>query len=203
MGTCHHVGPALSVFTAALTLAPPAPALNEPPSLGHPAHPLALIDSLWFLSCPPRPVHSDLCFLSTPNGFMVNSISWTFTLAPKDMYQPTSTLSYSSCIPPPPMVHSGEHVQEVWETCVILDTKMDFFLPWQTQPACRTALRATTPMRTATAVCPATALVGRVKGDTACSASPANQAGSSWERSACPSAGKGKVLDTLFPHLIP
>lgn len=58
-------------------------------------------------------------------------------------------------------------------------------------------------MRTATGVPPATALVGHVKGDTACNVSPASQAGSSWERSACSSAEKGKDLNTLSPHFSP
>lgn len=61
---------------------------------------------------------------------------------------------------------------------------------FSTQPACRTALRATMLMRTATGVPPATALVGHVKGDAAHSASPARRAGSSWEKSACRNAGK-------------
>lgn len=101
-------------------------------------------------------------------------------------------------------VHSGEHVEEVWETCAIPDTKTQtLFFPWQTQPVCRTAPKAITLMRTATGVSPATALVGHVKGDIACNASPADQAGSSWERSACPSAGKGKLLGTLLSDLIP
>lgn len=43
---------------------------------------------------------------------------------------------------------------------------------------------------------PATAPVEHVKGDTACSASPADQAGSSWERSACLSAGKDIMQKT-------
>lgn len=43
---------------------------------------------------------------------------------------------------------------------------------------------------------PATALVGHVKEDTVCSVSPADQAGSSWERSACPNAGKGIMQKT-------
>lgn len=51
-------------------------------------------------------------------------------------------------------------------------------------------------MRTATDVPPATVLVGHVKGDTACNVSPAGQAGSSWERSACPGAGKGIMQKT-------
>lgn len=53
-------------------------------------------------------------------------------------------------------------------------------------------------MRTATGVPPATALVGHVKGDAAHSASPARRAGSSWEKSACRNAGKGKVLNALL-----
>lgn len=64
------------------------------------------------------------------------------------------------------------------------------------QLACRTAQRDTTPMRTATSVSPATVLAGRVKGDTACSASPADQAGSSWEKSAYSSAGKDTTEKT-------
>lgn len=51
-------------------------------------------------------------------------------------------------------------------------------------------------MRTATGVPPATALVGHVKGDTACNVSPASQAGSSWERSACSSAEKDFMRKT-------
>lgn len=81
--------------------------------------------------------------------------------------------------------------------------RQTLLLPWQTRPVCRTALRATTLMKPATVVSPATALAEHAKGGTARSASPAHQAGSSWARSACPSAGKGKLLNPLFPHLIP
>lgn len=64
----------------------------------------------------------------------------------------------------------------------------DFF---STRSACRTAPRATTLMRTATSVSPATTPVGHVKGDAAHSASPANQVYSNWKRSASSTAGKG------------
>lgn len=164
---------------------------------------LSLIFTDWFLSCPTWPVHSDLCFLSTPNDIMVESISWIFILVPKDSHQPTGILSHSSCTPPPPW-YTVESMQRRFGKYVpYLIPRQTLFLPWQTWPVCRIALRATTLMKTATVVNPATALVGHVKGDTAHSASPAHQAGSSWERSACPSAGKGKLLNPLFPHLIP
>lgn len=88
-----------------------------------------MFDRQWFLSCPTQPVHSDLSFLSTPNGLMVDSISWTFTLAPHDIHQPQGHCLNSPASSPLSMVHSGEQREEVWETCVILDTKTDPFLP--------------------------------------------------------------------------
>lgn len=134
---------------------------------------------------------------------MVESISWIFIIIPKDSHRPTGTLSHSLCITPPPWYTVGSRQRRSGRYVPCLVPRQTLFLPWQTRPVCRTALRATTLTKTAAVVTPATALVGHAKGDTARSASPAHQAGSGWERSACPSAGKGKLLSPLFPHLIP
>lgn len=113
----------------------------------------------------------------------------------------STTLSHSSCILPSCHGEPWRAQRRFCRHATYLIPKQTLFLPWQTRPVCRTVPRATTLMRTATDVSPATALVGRVKGDTAHSASPATQAHSSWKRSACCSAGKGKALNTCFPRL--
>ena len=108
VGTCHCIGPALSVFfSGALTLATLAPALNVLPILQDPVHPLPHFNRRWFLSCPTEPIHSDLCFFSTPNVLMVDSISWTFILAPGMSISPQGHCLIPPASPHPPRYTVG------------------------------------------------------------------------------------------------